>query len=59
MLRTFLTGIATVATLTATAIVACAQAPVELNFGVLSTEASINQKKNWEPFLQAVAKASR
>jgi phosphonate transport system substrate-binding protein len=58
MLRTFLTGIATVATLTATAIVACAQAPVELNFGVLSTEASINQKKNWEPFLQAVAKST-
>ena len=58
MVRTFLTGIAAVATLAATAIVACAQAPVELNFGVISTEASVNQKKNWEPFLQAIAKAT-
>jgi phosphonate transport system substrate-binding protein len=62
MLRTILTGmavtgIAAVATLVA-ANVASAQAPVELNFGVLSTEASANQKKNWEPFLQAITKAT-
>src|SRR5499426_750631 len=29
----------------------------ELNFGVISTEASVNQKKNWEPFLEAMSKA--
>ena len=35
-----------------------AEAPTELNFGVISTEASINQKKNWEPFLEAMSKAT-
>ncbi len=30
----------------------------ELNFGVISTEASVNQKKNWEPFLAAMEKAT-
>ena len=34
-----------------------AQAPAELNFGVISTEASVNQKKNWEPFVEAMSKA--
>lgn len=34
-----------------------AETPTELNFGVISTEASINQKKNWEPFLEAMSKA--
>jgi len=29
----------------------------ELNFGIISTEASINQKKNWEPFLADMSKA--
>jgi phosphonate transport system substrate-binding protein len=29
----------------------------ELNFGVISTEASVNQKKNWEPFLADMQKA--
>jgi phosphonate transport system substrate-binding protein len=37
---------------------AAAQTPVEINFGVISTEASTNQKKNWEPFLQAIAKST-
>ena len=32
--------------------------PTELNFGVISTEASVNQKKNWEPFLDAMSKAT-
>src|SRR5215475_8240195 len=34
-----------------------AEAPTELNFGVISTEASMNQKKNWEPFVEAMSKA--
>jgi phosphonate transport system substrate-binding protein len=37
---------------------AAAQSPVEINFGVISTEASTNQKKNWEPFLHAIAKST-
>jgi phosphonate transport system substrate-binding protein len=56
MLRSFLTGVAAVVAVAASAIQAGAQAPVEINFGVISTEASTNQKKNWEPFLQAMAK---
>jgi phosphonate transport system substrate-binding protein len=35
-----------------------AETPAELNFGVISTEASINQKKNWDPFIEAMAKAT-
>ncbi|KAI95092.1 alkylphosphonate ABC transporter substrate-binding protein [Rhodomicrobium udaipurense JA643] len=31
--------------------------PDEINFGVISTEASSNQKKNWEPFVDAMSKA--
>ncbi|HET9687470.1 MAG TPA: phosphonate ABC transporter substrate-binding protein [Pseudolabrys sp.] len=34
-----------------------AETPTELNFGIISTEASTNQKKNWEPFLEAMSKA--
>lgn len=30
----------------------------EINFGVISTEASVNQKKNWEPFLADMTKAT-
>jgi phosphonate transport system substrate-binding protein len=37
--------------------VARAETPTELNFGVISTEASVNQKKNWEPFVDAMSKA--
>ncbi|HEY2134866.1 MAG TPA: phosphonate ABC transporter substrate-binding protein, partial [Xanthobacteraceae bacterium] len=37
--------------------VARAETPTELNFGVISTEASVNQKKNWEPFVEAMSKA--
>lgn len=40
-----------------TATVARAQTN-ELNFGIISTEASANQKKNWEPFLEAMTKAT-
>ena len=32
--------------------VAAAETPSEIVFGVISTEASINQKKNWEPFVE-------
>jgi len=35
-----------------------AAAQTEVNFGVISTEASVNQKKNWEPFLQALSAAT-
>jgi phosphonate transport system substrate-binding protein len=34
-----------------------AQALTELNFGVISTEASVNQKKNWDPFVESMSKA--
>ncbi len=51
------TLIVTVA-LTACAQSARAQAPTEINFGVISTEASVNQKKNWEPFLADMSKAT-
>jgi phosphonate transport system substrate-binding protein len=37
--------------------IAGAESPKEINFGVISTEASINQKKNWEPFLADMSKA--
>jgi phosphonate transport system substrate-binding protein len=35
-----------------------AETPTEINFGVISTEASVNQKKNWEPFVEAMSKAT-
>ena len=35
-----------------------AETPTEINFGVISTEASLNQKKNWEPFVAAMSKAT-
>jgi phosphonate transport system substrate-binding protein len=38
--------------------VAGAQTPSEINFGVISTEASVNQKKNWEPFVEAISKGT-
>jgi phosphonate transport system substrate-binding protein len=44
--------------LAAAAATAVAQVPVEINFGVISTEASANQKKNWEPFLQAITQGT-
>jgi len=37
--------------------VAAAETPAEINFGVISTEASMNQKKNWEPFVEEMSKA--
>jgi phosphonate transport system substrate-binding protein len=46
-----------VAVLAGSTVFAQAETPTELNFGVISTEASINQKKNWEPFVEAMSKA--
>src|SRR5579871_5086744 len=37
--------------------VAKAETPTEIIFGVVPTEASANQKKNWEPFVEAMSKA--
>ena len=55
MLRRAVTGFAL---LTAIAGAAGAQTPAEINFGVISTESSLNQRKNWEPFLQALSAAT-
>src|SRR5262249_52362768 len=38
--------------------VARAETPTEIIFGVVPTEASVNQKKNWEPFVEAMSKAT-
>src|SRR5499425_2023962 len=38
-------------------VAARAEPPAEINFGVISTEASMNQKKNWEPFVDDISKA--
>jgi phosphonate transport system substrate-binding protein len=46
------------AVLAAYATAGAAQTPAELNFGVISTEASVNQKKNWEPFVEAISQAT-
>jgi phosphonate transport system substrate-binding protein len=57
MWRQFLTGAAIALTLTTPILSAHAQT-TEINFGVISTEASLNQKKNWEPFVEAMSKAT-
>ena len=57
-MRATLTWAATALMMAASAVTAGAQTPTEINFGVISTEASMNQKKNWEPFLQAMSKAT-
>ena len=46
-----------VAVLAGSTVFAQAETLTELNFGVISTEASVNQKKNWEPFVEAMSKA--
>ncbi len=58
MLRNLFLCKAPLLLLIASVATAAAQTPVEMNFGVISTEASTNQKKNWEPFLQAIAKST-
>lgn len=51
-------ALATVALATTGLATALAQTPTEINFGVISTEASVNQKKTWEPFVEAISKAT-
>ena len=58
MMRPALTCAVAAAAIATTILAAGAQTPLEINFGVISTEASVNQKKNWEPYLQAMSKAT-
>jgi phosphonate transport system substrate-binding protein len=58
MLRTAITGFTLLLAIAVPAGLARAQSPAEINFGVISTEASLNQKKNWEPFLLALSNAT-
>ena len=60
MLRTFLSCTATAVALAFSGLAASAQAQAqtELNFGIISTEASINLKRIWEPYLQVMAKTT-
>jgi len=58
VMRATLTRAAAALMIAASTFAASAQTPTEINFGVISTEASMNQKKNWEPFLQAMSKAT-
>jgi phosphonate transport system substrate-binding protein len=37
---------------------ALAEEPAEINFGIISTEASVTQKQNWEPFLAALSEGT-
>jgi phosphonate transport system substrate-binding protein len=57
MWRAFLTCGAIAVALTSSAGTLSAQT-TEINFGVISTEASTNQKKNWEPFVEAMSQAT-
>jgi phosphonate transport system substrate-binding protein len=58
MSRRAVTGFALLLAIAAPAGLARAQAPAEINFGVISTESSLNQRKNWEPFLEAMSAAT-
>jgi phosphonate transport system substrate-binding protein len=58
MLRRTLTGFALLIAITTPAGVARAQALAEINFGVISTESSLSQRKNWEPFLEIMSAAT-
>jgi len=58
MMRAFLTFAVAALMTSASVVAAGAQTPAEINFGVISTEASMNQKKNWEPFLEAMSKTT-
>jgi hypothetical protein len=57
MRRRTLIGAAIAAAVGLTALPAHAQT-TEINFGIISTEASSNLKKIWEPFLEAMAKGT-
>src|SRR5215468_5869721 len=58
MMRAVLTSAVAAAAMAVSTLAAHAQGPTEINFGVISTEASVNQKKNWEPFVEAMSKAT-
>jgi phosphonate transport system substrate-binding protein len=58
MLRTLLSCTVTAVAVAVSGFAVQAQAPTELNFGVISTEATINLKKIWEPYLQVMAKTT-
>ncbi len=55
-LRTIVKAAIAVTVLVLPVNLALAQA-AEITFGVISTEASLNQKKSWEPFLEAMSQA--
>jgi phosphonate transport system substrate-binding protein len=57
LLRHLVASALAVAALAAPATIASAETPSEINFGIISTEASVNQKKNWEPFIADMSKA--
>jgi phosphonate transport system substrate-binding protein len=57
MLRRAVTGFALLLSIAGFAL-AQAQAPREIAFGIISTESSLNQRKNWEPFLAAMSAAT-
>ncbi|MBI4725418.1 MAG: phosphonate ABC transporter substrate-binding protein, partial [Rhodomicrobium sp.] len=44
--------------LAASAACAGAETPAEINFGIISTEATVNLKKDWEPLIAAMSKAT-
>jgi phosphonate transport system substrate-binding protein len=48
----------TAAAIAAAAFVAPAQAADEINFGIISTESTANLKPQWQPFLEAMSKAT-
>ena len=55
LIRTIAGAILLVAT---TSHQATAQSGKDINFGILSTETSVIQKKNWEPLLAAMSKTT-
>ena len=57
MLKHVLTGCALVASLTLAAAAARAEEPAELDFGIISTEASSSLKSIWEPLLADMSKS--
>jgi phosphonate transport system substrate-binding protein len=55
MLRRAVTGFAVLLSIAG---FAQAQAPKEIDFGIISTESSLSQRKNWEPFLEVMSAAT-
>ncbi len=58
MRKLFLIGMALAVAAGITATVARAETQSEINFGIVSTEASSNLKTIWEPYLEAMAKGT-